>query len=401
MSKHPRASTLFTAVMSTLALLPMLAQAQDLGDTTARALQQRYDDSRTDCGSDTTPAFLCSGVMVFPIPLQAGNQEWNLPQPNNGAASFSFLRQDAPALMLHEFTLRGFVFYPVLDHPEGKITSEIRCAFPVVGQASERLDAGCGSHPAYPNLSGSCHRIGITTAAQWLAHFSTPGITEPNLYQCGFSTRDSDNADAPQRFRQAIAAHNLLGPAPAMNLVVSAWQQDSAPRLPIQAFIYMNDAAREKSMADQAQFKADSGGVLVPVIRLETGTNQTLSVFKYRPQDQSEPLPPDPGGYPRDITRRCANYIDHVQWSGQGNTASLSITPTDCARQHIPEPEHAFAVDELVDRWASDARFINARGMRDQFRCLMVTYPDKPEWNIEPWRPDVGYQATLAADCNP
>lgn len=44
-------------------------------------------------------------------------------------------------------------------------------------------------------------------------------------------------------------------------------------------------------------------------------------------------------------------------------------------------------------------------GMYDQFLChwnyARVVEPDKPSWNLEPWRPAVGYNATVAALCNP
>jgi hypothetical protein len=39
--------------------------------------------------------------------------------------------------------------------------------------------------------------------------------------------------------------------------------------------------------------------------------------------------------------------------------------------------------------------------MRDQLVCHAVGAPDKPTWNLEPWRPDVGLLATMAARCNP
>jgi hypothetical protein len=43
--------------------------------------------------------------------------------------------------------------------------------------------------------------------------------------------------------------------------------------------------------------------------------------------------------------------------------------------------------------------------MRDQFRCHVefarIAEPDKPSWNLELWRPDVGYLATVLAQCNP
>jgi len=40
-------------------------------------------------------------------------------------------------------------------------------------------------------------------------------------------------------------------------------------------------------------------------------------------------------------------------------------------------------------------------GMHDQLLCHALGAPDKPTWNLEPWRPDVGLVATLAASCNP
>ncbi len=40
-------------------------------------------------------------------------------------------------------------------------------------------------------------------------------------------------------------------------------------------------------------------------------------------------------------------------------------------------------------------------GMRDQLVCHALGAPDKATWNLEPWRPDVGLVAVLAARCNP
>jgi hypothetical protein len=44
-------------------------------------------------------------------------------------------------------------------------------------------------------------------------------------------------------------------------------------------------------------------------------------------------------------------------------------------------------------------------GMYDQFKChwqwARLVAPGKPSWNLEPWRPAVGYDATVAASCNP
>lgn len=43
--------------------------------------------------------------------------------------------------------------------------------------------------------------------------------------------------------------------------------------------------------------------------------------------------------------------------------------------------------------------------MYDQFQChwqwARLVSPNKPSWNLEPWRPAVGYDATVQALCNP
>ncbi|WP_287812719.1 DUF2599 domain-containing protein, partial [Pseudomonas sp.] len=75
--------------------------------------------------------------------------------------------------------------------------------------------------------------------------------------------------------------------------------------------------------------------------------------------------------------------------------------PTACARTNIPAAERAFGVDELFQKWATDARFTNPSGMRDQYVCHMKNAPGEQEWNLEPWRPSVGAANTEAAYCNP
>jgi hypothetical protein len=43
----------------------------------------------------------------------------------------------------------------------------------------------------------------------------------------------------------------------------------------------------------------------------------------------------------------------------------------------------------------------NTPGMHDQLTCHSIGAPTKATWNLEPWRPDVGLLATIAARCNP
>lgn len=389
-----------------LLLAPLLSQAQDLGQATAQALQQRYEDTRMNCGSPSTPAFLCTGVMIRATTASSGQPAWNPALPNNYGVSFSFLRRDAAFSALAGNASNGFIFFPVLDTPVDKLRLEVLCAFPVSANSEQRAEAGCGQHPAYPGSSDLCHRNDITTAAEWLGHYYALDITHRDQHQCAFSTRDADNQYASENFSQSLRAHVLLATLRFNELRVRTWPQDVAAALPVQAFFYLqgSGSGRTQAMNDQRRFKLDSQGMVKPVIRLTLPSSvSTPAVFSYLVEDQTEAIVPDPppAPYPRQVTRQCARYTENAQWVNREGGISLSITPTACARNHIPAAERAFAVDELFERWSSDPRFTNPHGMRDQFLCHLVNAPDKDEWNIEPWRPDVGMAITEAAYCNP
>ncbi|MFE5477742.1 DUF2599 domain-containing protein [Nocardia sp. NPDC056541] len=93
--------------------------------------------------------------------------------------------------------------------------------------------------------------------------------------------------------------------------------------------------------------------------------------------------------------------IDHVTWTENVDGPRLLVFPTQAGRKTAAPGTDELAWQE-VRALDADA---DAPGMRDQFVCHWVwarmVAPDKPSWNLEPWRPDVGYQATVAANCNP
>ncbi|NNH69107.1 DUF2599 domain-containing protein [Nocardia uniformis] len=93
--------------------------------------------------------------------------------------------------------------------------------------------------------------------------------------------------------------------------------------------------------------------------------------------------------------------IDHVVWTDGADGTRLMIYPTAAGRQD-PFPPAAERAWQEVLRHADTA---DTPGMRDQFIChwdwARIAMPDKPSWNLEPWRPVVGYPATVAALCNP
>ncbi|WP_063020112.1 DUF2599 domain-containing protein [Nocardia niwae] len=93
--------------------------------------------------------------------------------------------------------------------------------------------------------------------------------------------------------------------------------------------------------------------------------------------------------------------IDHLTWTETIDGPRLLVFPTQAGRRTTFPGSDDRAWQEIVDG-SADA---DAPGMRDQFLChwawARLVQPDKPSWNLEPWRPAVGYQATVEARCNP
>ncbi|WP_067649841.1 DUF2599 domain-containing protein [Nocardia harenae] len=93
--------------------------------------------------------------------------------------------------------------------------------------------------------------------------------------------------------------------------------------------------------------------------------------------------------------------IDRTEWTAGQDGARLLVFPTEAGRRTpFPGAENRAWLEILTG--APDA---DTPGMYDQFRCHWVwarlAAPTKPSWNLEPWRPAVGYDAVVQAACNP
>jgi Protein of unknown function (DUF2599) len=93
--------------------------------------------------------------------------------------------------------------------------------------------------------------------------------------------------------------------------------------------------------------------------------------------------------------------IDHVRWTTTDQGRQLQVYPTSKGRTDRDSSAQARAWAQVL----ADAPNANTAGMYDQFRChwqfARIVEPNKPSWNLEPWRPAVGYSRTVAAQCNP
>ncbi|ROS31743.1 DUF2599 domain-containing protein [Cellulomonas sp. PhB150] len=88
--------------------------------------------------------------------------------------------------------------------------------------------------------------------------------------------------------------------------------------------------------------------------------------------------------------------IAKTRWAVQEGGRSLAVTPTAWARAG-GLAAHDLVWTQLVDR-EPDA---DSASMRAQLQCHELGAPDKPTWNLEPWRPEVSDLEMIAARCNP
>lgn len=106
----------------------------------------------------------------------------------------------------------------------------------------------------------------------------------------------------------------------------------------------------------------------------------------------------DGATFPVEVTLSFApTAIERVEWADDVEGGrSLQVFPTPWGRS-ASLAAGAAAWDGVV-MLEPDA---DTDVMNKQLRCHVLGAPDKESWNLEPWRPDVGYTQYLLARCNP
>lgn len=259
------------------------------GPATAAALTRRYNDTPANCGSDSKPAFLCTGVILRITTFSTAYDTWD-PSPvaiKKGSVSFSYLRKDNnfKSFAFNQTTANGLIFYPIFDTPAGKLNVPILCHFPMDGWTDNRTErSACGVYPGVPG-SEPCHQQNITTGAQWVAKY--PPVTPGNKI-CGFDVRDELNHYAGPNFYAAMQA-KWLNPGYFVEqneMLLKVWATGQGRVLPIQAFFYavaggLNDARKNKQ-----SFLAKTG-IDLPIIKITLPAEPKGSAtFQYIPGDQ-------------------------------------------------------------------------------------------------------------------
>ncbi|MDH0747894.1 DUF2599 domain-containing protein [Pseudomonas sp. GD03842] len=104
------------------------------------------------------------------------------------------------------------------------------------------------------------------------------------------------------------------------------------------------------------------------------------------------------------ITPSCPEYIQKGEWKYRSDEGihewAISLTPTPCGR-YIDVSEIGLMFYEIVLKFGQSPYWHNNRGVINQLICHAKNAREKPEWNLEPFRPYVGSVITEQARCNP
>ncbi|WP_157646632.1 hypothetical protein [Burkholderia ubonensis] len=271
------------------------AAAQKSGSTvgaeTVNQLVKWYNLTTRDCGSSTSPAFLCSGVMIRATDSSPDFLPWE-PSPGSiesGGISFSWYRADSNFKEFFPFN-NGFIFYPNREAPPGKINDlEVLCSFPYDAHTLIRDERGCGASPNMPS-SRPCERQGINNGQQWVDQF----LANPQYSAiCGWGVRIGSSSNTANQFYQSIVARELLGKYPEYwkihnEIRIETWKSGAGGGLPIQSFFYVigDGGALGRARYDQQRYR-EKYGTIVPIIRLSPPNTANDRVwFSYEESDQ-------------------------------------------------------------------------------------------------------------------
>lgn len=210
----------------------------------------------------------------------------------------------------------------------------------------------------------------------------------------------------------------VAGPADedgAVTLTVPLPQIEDATAsvLPVATLVPPPGATLDLLGDDSALVRGADGGVLAalgtPVLggeaagaglhlQVDARDDGTLDWSVVRPvlTDGTVDADPSPAGTVTAVV--AASALRSATWADRDDEGglSLAVVPAAWARTGGLAAEEALWAQLVAQVPEADTT-----GVRDQLTCHTIGAPDKESWNLEPWRPDVGLLATLAARCNP
>ncbi|WP_146243172.1 DUF2599 domain-containing protein [Curtobacterium sp. MCPF17_031] len=156
--------------------------------------------------------------------------------------------------------------------------------------------------------------------------------------------------------------------------------------------IYSADGSWNGGFA--APWAKDANGRDIPT-KYEIVGNSVVQTVEHSGEGYAYPIVADPW--------LGISLISSVGWGTYNGAWMGKVVPTSYGRV-APIASRLAAWGETLEKPNARAR-LDFANTRDQFYChydgVRIIEPNKPSWNLERSRPNVGYAKTVAASCNP
>ncbi|SQG00082.1 putative halovibrin [Paucimonas lemoignei] len=410
---------------------------------TVRRINASYNAVVHECKEADTGAlrghYYCSGVTLRMV--NDGNFEpWDYSPyaVKTGATSFSWIRRDLSInTLIHP---AGFIIRTPTDAVALGLPVKDEgwtCIYPFdAGTGPQRGWYGCGKYndttmaipppPSTDNKNakwafGTCAQQQIETVEQWKKAY--PGGTRQPIQtsQCSW------NAESPAQWETMIRVHESRATTPATDsfsrkdlfdefmLANATDTADGDPNMKyIDAFVYQaNTTYNYPTFGDTAPPRKEDGrtsarnfqrklhaqGYAVPVLNLDF-KRPPEQRFQYIPADQVISL----NGIPPQVYIASATWAQRLD-PGTGQMEwTLNVVPTALGKSQQASQREAI-YQELLQLRGGDSQWRDgekAQGsMKQQLNCIITHYPQRVDWNLEPFRPVVSDAQAKAAGCNP
>lgn len=375
-----------------------------LGQEAVKVLRDRYNDTRDGCPN--APGVICNGVLLRSTVPGPTFRFWGV-SPNaakKNGLSFSYLRKDIKFDRTIRHDDNGFFVDPPIGNRQYKKDIAVLCATPRDSWSDFRTEEGCGMYVNTGAISAPCDKQNISSGSQWIAKVQADGYD--GLKLCSFNLREGRGAANLVDFKSFVEASKLITPQPLdqqneviigvadpANLNNRLYWDDSTPReLPIRALYFIPD--KQGAGQGLADARYDQGdyckyvGEFLPIVRLTLPqTAQEDATFNYNPADQNVCV----------LTAPMGKYIQKGEWisrydPGTGQLEwSLRLVPTDLGRNVRDDATTALVYAEIQALFGKDQQWQSPEGkgasMREQLICHYLDARNKPDWNLEPFRP--------------
>jgi hypothetical protein len=113
------------------------------------------------------------------------------------------------------------------------------------------------------------------------------------------------------------------------------------------------------------------------------------------------PVPSHAAATTRPVLDR--KLVATASWMQTSQGFRLRVRPTLYGRNHASQGPDVALREAIVAARPTPLTLSSSirRSLLNQLRCHAVFAAAKPTWDLETWRPDVGFTKTVLAECNP